>query len=264
MLFKQTSTEERNVWQLLPLKLYIMDVNKNSYTFTFSAILVVVVAAVLAFAAESLKPLQKKNVRLEKMQNILASVKIEATPEDAKEKFDHYIIDQKLLNSKGELIQDAELSAFDVDVVKEYKTLAEDERHYPLYIFEHKGEKKYIVPLAGKGLWGPIWGYVALDNDMQTVYGSTFDHKTETPGLGAEINQDEFQDKFIGKSIFNEEGVFVSIEVMKGGSDVAGNMHAVDGISGGTITSKGVGEMIERTLGLYVPFFKDNNKQASL
>lgn len=241
-----------------------MDVNKNSYTFTFSAILVVVVAAVLAFAAESLKPLQKENIRLEKMQNILASVKVEATPEDAKEKFDQYIVDQKLLNSKGELIQDEELTAFDVDVVKEYKTLAENERNYPLYIFEDQGERKYIIPLAGKGLWGPIWGYVALNDDMETVFGSTFDHKTETPGLGAEINQDFFQDKFIGKSIFNESGEFVSIEVMKGGSDVSGNLHAVDGISGGTITSKGVGEMIERTLGLYVPYFKDNNKKAAL
>jgi len=264
MLFKPISIGERNDWQLLPLKKDIMDVNKNSYTFTFSAILVVVVAAVLAFAAESLKPLQKENIRLEKMQNILASVEIEATPSEAKEKFDQYIVDQKLLNSNGELIQDSELSAFDIDVVKEYKTFAEDERHYPLYVFEDGGERKYIVPLAGKGLWGPIWGYIALNSDMASIYGTTFDHKTETPGLGAEINQNEFQDKFVGKSIFNEQGAFVSIKVLKGGSDVSGNMHAVDGISGGTITSKGVGEMIERTLGLYVPFFKDNNKQASL
>lgn len=239
-----------------------MDVNKNSYTFTFSAILVVVVAGLLAFVAESLKPMQKENVRLEKMQNILASVKIEATPSEAKEKFDHYIVDQKLLNAKGEVVAPADLGPFDIDVVKQYKTEAAENRLYPLFVFEDGGVQKYIVPLAGKGLWGPIWGYVALDQDMETVYGSTFDHKTETPGLGAEINQDEFQDKFIGKSIFDTQGEFVSIEVVKGGSDVSGDNHKVDGISGGTITSKGVGEMIERTMKVYVPYFKGSQKAA--
>lgn len=239
-----------------------MDVNKNSYTFIFSAILVIVVGAVLAFAAESLKPMQKENIRIEKMQNILASVKIEASVEEAGEKFDKYIVNQLLLNSKGEESSADGLTAFDIDVVKEYKTLAADERHYPLFVFEDNGLKKYIVPLAGKGLWGPIWGYVAFESDMNTVYGSTFDHKTETPGLGAEINQPEFQNKFIEKTIFDEGGEFVSVEVVKGGTDVAGDDHRVDGISGGTITSKGVGEMIERTLKVYVPYFKGNEKAA--
>jgi Na+-transporting NADH:ubiquinone oxidoreductase subunit C len=239
-----------------------MDVNKNSYTFTFSAILVLVVASVLAFAAESLKPMQKENMRLEKMQNILASVKIEATPEQASELFDKYIVDQKLLSSTGEVVAPVGKTAFDIDVVKEYKTLDDAERSYPLFVFEDNGQKKYIVPLAGKGLWGPIWGYVAFDGDMNTVYGSTFDHKTETPGLGAEINTDEFQDKFIGKAIFDNSGNYKSIAVEKGGTEVANNPHAIDGISGGTITSKGVGEMIERTLNIYVPFFKGNQKAS--
>lgn len=235
-----------------------MDVNKNSYIFTFSTILVVVVGAILAFAAESLKPMQKENQRLEKMQNILSSVKIEATPEDAKAKFDQFIVDQKLLNSKGEVVSPEGKTAFDIDVVKEYKTLAEEKRSYPLFVFEDQGERKYIVPLAGKGLWGPIWGYIAFDKDMNTVYGSTFDHKTETPGLGAEIKEGWFQAKFEGKQIFDNSGDFTSVEVVKGGSDVAGDKHKVDGISGGTITSKGVGEMIERTLEVYVPYFKGN------
>lgn len=239
-----------------------MDVNKNSYTFTFSAILVIVVAGLLAFVAESLKPMQKENVKLEKMQNILATVKIEATPSEAEEKFNQYIVDQKMLNAKGEVVAPADLGPFDVDVVKQYKTEAPADRLYPLFVFEDGGERKFIVPLAGKGLWGPIWGYVALNQDMETVYGSTFDHKTETPGLGAEINQDFFQDKFVGKSIFNTNGEFVSIEVAKGGTDVEGNAHMVDGISGGTITSKGVGEMLQRTLKVYVPYFKGTQKAA--
>ncbi len=147
-----------------------MDVNKNSYTFTFSAILVVVVAATLAFAAESLKPMQKENVRLEKMQNILASVKIEATPEEAKEKFDQYIVEQLMLNNNGELQSDASKTPFDIDVVKEFKTLDADKRNFPLFVFEDNGQRKYIVPLAGKGLWGPIWGYVAFDGDYEYTF----------------------------------------------------------------------------------------------
>lgn len=238
-----------------------MDVNKNSYTFTFSAILVIVVGATLAFAAESLKPLQKENVRLEKMQNILASVKIEATPEEAGAKFDQYIVEQVMLDNDGNVVSPQGKTAFDVDVVKEFKTLDIEKRNYPLFVFEENGARKYIVPMAGNGLWGPIWGFVAFEGDMNTIYGSTFDHKTETPGLGAEINQDFFQDKFIGKSIF-EGSEYVSVEVVKGGTDVEGKNHMVDGISGGTITSKGVGEMMERTLNVYVPYFKGNQKAA--
>ncbi len=240
-----------------------MDVNKNSYIIGFSAILVIIVGATLAFAAESLKPMQKENVRLEKMQNILASVKIESTPEEAGQKFDQYIVDQMLLSNNGELTEYGDLTAFDIDVVKEYKTLDAVDRHYPLFVFEEGGENIYIVPLVGKGLWGPIWGYVAFNGDMNTIFGSTFDHKTETPGLGAEINQSWFEERFIGKTIFDDNGEFVSVEVVKGGADVEGEDHMVDGISGGTITSKGVGEMMERTLKVYVPYFK-GNKKASL
>ena len=115
--------------------------------------------------------------------------------------------------------------------------------------------------MAGNGLWGPIWGFVAFEGDMNTIYGATFDHKTETPGLGAEINQPFFQGKFIGKTIF-DGSEYVSVEVVKGGADVEGKSHMVDGISGGTITSKGVGEMMERTLNVYVPYFKGNQKAA--
>jgi len=240
-----------------------MDKNKNSYTFLFSAILVVVVGALLAFAAESLKPMQKENVRLEKMQNILASVKMEVEANEAKAKFDQYITEQILLNSEGNVVEGSEVGPFDIDVVKQYKTEKAENRLYPLFVYENEGQRKFIVPMAGKGLWGPIWGYVAFEGDMNTVFGSTFDHKTETPGLGAEIKETWFQDRFIGKTIFNESGEYVSVDVVKGGTDVSGNNHAVDGISGGTITSKGVGEMMERTLNVYVPYFK-GNIQASL
>jgi len=247
---------------LQPKKL-TMDVNKNSYTFIFSAILVVVVAGLLAFVSESLKPMQKENVRIEKMQNILASVGMESTPQNAAEKFEKYIVDQKMLSSEGEVLTATDVDPFDIDVVQQYKAVPAEERQYPLFIFEENGAKKYIVPLAGKGLWGPIWGYISFEEDMNTVYGTTFDHKSETPGLGAEINTDPFQDKFIGKTIFDQSDNFVSVDVVKGGVDTSGDQHKIDGISGGTITSKGVGEMIERTLKVYVPHFK-GNKQAAL
>lgn len=238
-----------------------MDVNKNSYIFTFSAILVIVVGATLAFTAESLKPLQKENVKLEKMQNILASVKVEATPKEAQAKYDTYIVEEIMLSNDGQVISPEGKTAFGIDVVKEFKTMDANERNYPLFVFEDGGTKKYIVPMAGKGLWGPIWGYVAFDGDMNTIYGSTFDHKTETPGLGAEISETWFQERFIGKTIF-EGNDYVSVEVVKGGVNVEGKNHLVDGISGGTITSKGVGEMMERTLNVYVPYFKGNQKAA--
>ena len=166
-----------------------------------------------------------------------------------------------MLDNEGKISAAEGVTAFDIDVVKEFKTVDAEDRSYPLFVFEDNGTKKYIVPMAGKGLWGPIWGYVAFEGDMNTIYGSTFDHKTETPGLGAEINQPDFQDKFIGKTIF-DGAEYVSVEVVKGGSDVEGKSHLVDGISGGTITSKGVGEMMKRTLNVYVPYFKGNQKAA--
>lgn len=240
-----------------------MDVNKNSYIFGFSAVLVIVVAAILSFAAESLKPMQAENVRIEKMQNILASVGIESTPKEANAKFDKYIVDQKLLDYQGNVVENSSLSPFDIDAVKQYKDkkLTESEKFYPLFTFQDEKGKKYIVPMAGKGLWGPIWGYVAFSDDMNTIVGTTFDHKTETPGLGAEIKEKFFQDKFIGKTIF-EGDKFVSVTIVKGGQPWD-SPHKVDGISGGTITSVGVGEMMERTLNIYVPYFKKNT-QASL
>lgn len=240
-----------------------MDVNKNSYIFGFSAVLVIVVAAILSFASESLKPMQAENVRIEKMQNILASVGMESTPKNAKEKFDQYIIGQQLLDYQGNVVEKSDLSPFDIDAVKQYKDkkLTDSEKFYPLFTFQDDKGKKYIVPMAGKGLWGPIWGYVAFSEDMNTIVGTTFDHKSETPGLGAEIKEKFFQDKFVGKTIF-ENGDFVSVTVVKGGQP-ADSPHKVDGISGGTITSKGVGEMMERTLNIYVPYF-NKNTQASL
>lgn len=237
-----------------------MNKNSNIYTFGFSAALVAVVGLLLASAAVGLKPFQDKNVRNEKMQNILSSIGIETLPAQAEEKFNQFITEQLILNHQGEIVANAEFTAFDIDLAEELKKTHE-ERQYPLFISEMDGKKFFIVPMRGKGLWGPVWGYIALDATMKVynVYGAKFDHKSETPGLGAEINTAPFQQQFVGKLIFDEEGNYTPIKAVKGGAP-DDDMHAVDAISGGTITSNGVNEMIKRTLQVYVPYFKEYAK----
>ncbi|KJS04615.1 MAG: NADH-quinone reductase [Flavobacteriales bacterium BRH_c54] len=227
-----------------------MDVNSNKYTIGFSIVMVVIVALLLAFASEGLKPMQNQNIEREKMQNILKSVGIEVTRDEAQDAYNKYITEEIVLNDKGEQIEG---DAFKVDILKEYKSGGQ--KNFPIFIYESEGSKKYIIPLVGKGLWGPIWGYIALESDKNTVAGASFDHKGETPGLGAEINQGWFQEPFVGKKIFDESGDYQSIRVIKGGAP-EGDKHGVDAISGGTITSNGVTEMLVRTLKIYEPYLK--------
>ena len=227
-----------------------MDVNKNSYTFIFASTMVIIVAALLSSTAIGLKPFQDSNIELEKKQNILSSVRINIDRNEADEKYDKFIKKELVLNNLGEQIEG---SAFDIELNKEIKKDPKDQS-LPLFISEIDGELKYIIPLRGKGLWGPIWGFIALEEDLNRVYGAVFDHKSETPGLGAEINRPFFEDPFIGKKIF-ERDEFISIKVVKGGAK-EGDMHAVDGISGGTITSDGVSDMLYERLNMYLPYFK--------
>jgi Na+-transporting NADH:ubiquinone oxidoreductase subunit C len=226
-----------------------MDVNKNSYTFSFAAVMVVLVAALLSTAAIGLKPFQSKNVLLEKKQNILSSVGININREEADIQYPLFVKEELVLNFQGSIIEG---NAFDIDLQKELKK-DKELQSLPLFISEVEGEKKYIIPLRGKGLWGPIWGFIALEDDLNKVFGAVFDHKSETPGLGAEINIPKFEDPFSGKTIFEDEEL-VSIKVVKGGAN-EGDMHAVDGISGGTITSDGVSDMLYERLSMYLPYF---------
>ena len=226
-----------------------MDINKNSFTFGFTTIMVIIVAGLLSIAYIKLKPYQDRNIELEKKQNILSSVGITVDRDNAEAKYSTYIKSEIVLNNKGE---EVEGSAFDVDLGKEIKKDVNTQL-LPLFISEVDGATRYIVPLRGKGLWGPIWGFIALEDDLNKVYGAVFDHKKETPGLGAEINTPMFQDPFAGKTIFEGE-VFTPIKVIKGGPK-EGDMHGVDGISGGTITSNGVSDMLSERLNMYLPYF---------
>ena len=238
-----------------------MNVDKNSYTFSFAIVMVIVVAGLLSFMAINLKKPQLKNIELEKKQNILSSIGINVERDQAGLTFDKYIKEKIVLNSSGEEVKG---DAFKIDLSKELKKNKKDQL-LPLYVANVEGEKKYIIPLRGKGLWGPIWGFLSLENDFNTVYGAVFDHKSETPGLGAEINQyEDFQQQFEGKQIL-EGAKVVSITVWKGGAK-ADDVHGVDGISGGTITSDGVTYMLEERLNMYAPYFKkmlEQNKQIT-
>ena len=231
----------------------------NTYIFVFSAIMVVGVAAILSVVAMQLQPMQKKNIETNKKQNILLSLNIESNKDNALDKYDQYITDSYVINSEGERIEGVD--AFSVNLSKEIAKPIE-ERKLPVFVGTVGDSTQYIIPVRGKGLWGPIWGYIALKSDFNTIYGTNFSHDSETPGLGAEIATRQFQKQFIGKKIFNEQDDFVSVNVVKGGAP-ADASHAVDGISGGTITSNGVDKMLEEIIGAYVPYLKQmRNKRG--
>ncbi len=229
--------------------------NSNSYTFGFAVLMVFVVGSLLAIASQGLKARQEKNATDKKMMNILSAINIEATRENAQELYNKYVIDSKIISGK-----DLSADAFDVDIKKEFrdKNISLSERNYPLYVCDKDGEKFYIIPVVGTGLWGPIWGFVALESDFKTIYGATFDHKSETPGLGAEIKYASYSDQYTGETISDSTGSFQPIIVVKDGSGYGLNSK-VDGITGGTITSKGVEEMTTRTLEVYANYFKSLN-----
>ncbi len=239
-----------------------MNTQGNTYTFLYAAIMVIIAASILSGAAIGLKPRQDRNIEIEKKSNILTSVNkgLDADKADDKtayveSEYSKYITNSYIVNSKGEKVDG---DAFTVNLHKEQALPVEDRK---LPVFECKdddGSVKYVLPIRGKGLWGPIWGFIALEDDMNTIYGANFAHKGETPGLGAEINQKWFSDPFVGKKIFNEQGKLVSIKIKKGGAD-PNDMHAVDAISGGTITSDGVTDMISDCLATYENFLKNKN-----
>lgn len=236
-----------------------MDRNSNGYTFMFAAIMVVVVGALLAFAATSLKSKQDENVKKEKMQNILASVGVIVEREEAPNQFTSVIKEQLALKVDGSV--DDSAKAFDIDLKSELSKKVEDQR-FPLYVAEQDGKKFYIVPLRGAGLWDAIWGYVALEEDLNTIKGTVFDHKGETPGLGAEITQKWFQDRFIGEKIMDPSGEIVGVAVAKGNTSQAKDDNKVDAISGATITGDGVTAMIKERLSNYKNYFANQKKLA--
>ncbi|MBN2861578.1 MAG: NADH:ubiquinone reductase (Na(+)-transporting) subunit C [Bacteroidales bacterium] len=226
----------------------------NRYIFFFSTVMVVIVASLLSLAATLLQPAQARNLEIEKKKNMLESIGVSATRQNTVELYEKYIKEGQVINHRGETVDN--VVAFDVVLKNEQKKPLEDQ-YLPVFkAYPDDGEKVIILPVEGKGLWGPIYGYVSLKADLNTIYGVNFDHDGETPGLGAEINTSSFESMFVGKKLFENEK-FVSVRVHKGGADPS-DMHGVDAISGGTITSKGLEDMLFDSLEKYNDYLLKN------
>ena len=234
-----------------------MDKNSNIYTFLFVGVMVIGIASILAFTSQTLKPMQKENVKNEKMQNILSTIGINVSREEAEGLYSKYIKEELALKIDGSVNES--LNPFsEINLAKELKKDYKNQ-HFPLYVAEVESEKYYIIELRGVGLWDAIWGYISLKSDFNTINGVSFDHKGETAGLGAEITKDWFKESFIDEKVFNNDGQLVGITVLKGNND-PGNSdkddHEVDAISGSTITGDGVTDMIKERLNNYLPYLK--------
>ena len=223
-----------------------MNTNSNSYTIIYAAIMVVIVAFLLAFVSSSLKDIQNANVKNDTKKQILSAINV-TDVKDADAEFAKYEVKDMLVQADGTL------ATYEGEFNTSFKGEIAENR---LHVFECKvdGATKYIVPVYGAGLWGPVWGYVALNDDKDTVFGVYFNHAGETPGLGAEITTPKFQAPFVGKKVL--ENGEVGLSVVKAGK-VAKPDYEVDGISGGTITSQGVDAMLKDCLKLYKPFLSN-------
>ena len=221
-----------------------MNTNSNSYTIIYASVMVVIVAFLLAFVNSSLKETQNKNVELDTKKQILSALNIE----DVKNAEAEY---NKVVKADLIVAEDGTTSVNEGAFVTSYERDAKENGRNHVFECEVDGQTKYVVPVYGAGLWGAIWGYVALNDDKDTVFGVYFSHASETPGLGAEIASAHFQDQFPGKKVF--EGQEVSLGVEKNGK-VQKAEYQVDGISGGTITSKGVDAMLKGCLKNYTNF----------
>ena len=242
-----------------------INTEKNSYTLMFAIGLVVIVGTLLAAVDSSLKDKIRVNKLLEKQQNILYAIGINANQgnsvsfiaaDKAEQEFKKYITKQIYIENNN-VIEDKD--AYLIDVKKE-KALAKDpdySRKLPLFIAEKDEKKLYVAPIRGKGLWDAIWAYVSMDENM-TIQGIYFDHKAETPGLGANIKQRFFMDDFIGEALLDSNGNFKGVNVSKTNLDPKNNDkydNEVDAIAGSTITGDGVTAMIRSDLSLYQSYF---------
>ncbi len=243
--------------------------HKTNYVIVFVTVMTVLVALILSLMSTGLKDIHDKNESVYNKRAIISAVKNkldkkleEMSDEEVADIFSNQI-KQLVVNSEGKVLSTEEVIALgypggtaeNVDMSGEKKK-PEENRIYPLFLFEKDGKTSYITSVIGNGLWDEIWGNIALDDDLETISGVAFDHRAETPGLGAEIkDNDGFKKQFIGKKILNADGEFVGISLIKGGAK-DDDPHAVDGITGATVTANGVEEMIKRGMKSYLPYFK--------
>lgn len=238
-----------------------MNIQGSLYTILYSIVLVLVVGITLSLVYQALHPTQVENINNDTKKQILAAARI--VPEEGQtiaQVYDEHITKSFIVNSKGDVI-DSNIPAFSVNVSEQVKR-PDDERELPVYECNTASGVKYIVPVYGAGLWGPIWGYIAFNADGETIYGAYFAHQGETPGLGAKIEEPEFYSQFDSLSIFNAQGVYTPILVVKQGQAPAGAEY-VNAVSGGTITSQGVQKMLANSLAPYATFLKNLKKDNS-
>lgn len=229
--------------------------NGNAYTIIYASVMVIIVAFLLAFVASALKPTQDANVAIDKKSQILASLNIRGIETANVETKYSEIVKSDLIYSESAEVE-KENGGFDV-ANKDIKV-----ENRPLYICEVEGATKYVVPVKGAGLWGGISGYIAIDDDCQTVFGTYFTHESETAGLGARIVEDWFQTSFNGKKLFaedNSDAVALSV-VKKGKQGTLAPENYVDGVTGATLTCDGVDAMIKDGLNLYMDILKSLKK----
>lgn len=232
-----------------------LNTNSNTYTIVYSTIIVVVVAFLLAFVFQALKPVQDANVALDKKKQILNSLNLRGLNDaDAAKTYKEVIIADEIIDASGKILKPGtaggEKDGFTLNSA-DFKA-----GKLALYICNVKGKTKYVIPVYGMGLWGPISGYIAINEDKATVYGAYFTHESETAGLGAEIKDNQsWQEKFAGKKLFSGAGTAdIALSVSKKVDDPT---TQVDGVTGATLTSNGVTEMLHDGLSKYLKFFQD-------
>ena len=241
----------------------------NTYIIVYSAVLTIILGLLLSGSAQVLGPWQQESIALDKKKQILGAVisadEIAAmTPEEVNA-FYSSRISSTVVDITGKEVTTEGVSAEKVEIAKDYKKAAE-ERAYPIFIFHAEGKpeqvESYIFPMYGAGLWDAIWGYLALDTDLNTIAGITLAHAAETPGLGARITEAKVQERYVGKKIFDESGALVTVMMQKGeNKDYTSDPHKVDGMSGATITGDGVNNMLKAYMGCYEAYIK--SKSAS-
>ena len=221
-----------------------LNTNSNVYTILYAAVMVVIVAFLLVFVSQTLKERQTANVINDTKQQILSALNLRDLPDVA----GTYA---KVIKTDALMQKDGRLAEYKGEFNTTYKSEF-DKGNLHVFVAEVDGQTKYIIPMNGLGLWGTIWGYIALNEDRSTVYGVYFSHSSETPGLGGEIAATKFQSRFPGKQVV--DGKKVGLKVLKYGKADKSSKYEIDGVTGATITSTGVNTMIGKVLSEYIPF----------
>ena len=247
-----------------------MNTNSNVYTVIYTTIIVVVVAAVLAFASSSLKSKQTANIKAETLSQMMTAAGLGDKESFSKmgndavlSTYSDNIEEAFAINVNGEKVRDLKTAKNEIELIDNFKPenkaiLNGGEAHLPVYKFK---SGVTVIPFYGAGLWGPIWGYIALQQDLKTIVGAYFDHESETPGLGAKIKDEaSFKEQFAGK-VFDLEDSSVLFEIVKGGAP-EGSENKVDAISGATMTCNGLNKAINTWVGAYANYLKNTAPAA--